>query len=134
MNMPMTFPHTFRIPVVVLFLACFSLPCHCPVHRRGGRTDSGIESLRATSKAFSSVAKRASPSVVFIQVEGRGREDAYTDARARPSGRSMTICSADSSAMTFPVCKDAPNPANRAVNQPGFGVRVRIQRAIDLFC
>ncbi len=32
--------------------------------------DTGIEGLRATGKAFSSVAKQASPSVVFIQVEG----------------------------------------------------------------
>ncbi len=32
--------------------------------------DAGIERLRATGKAFSAVAKQASPSVVFIQVEG----------------------------------------------------------------
>lgn len=31
----------------------------------------GIESLRQTSKAFATVARRVSPSVVFIQVEGR---------------------------------------------------------------
>jgi serine protease Do len=33
--------------------------------------DGGIESLRQTGKAFSSVARKVSPSVVFIQVEGR---------------------------------------------------------------
>lgn len=37
--------------------------------------DSGIDSLRASAKAFSSVARKVSPSVVFIQVEGRGRND-----------------------------------------------------------
>ena len=39
-----------------------------PVPQAAG--DAGIEGLRATGKAFSSVAKQASPSVVFIQVEG----------------------------------------------------------------
>ncbi len=33
--------------------------------------DGGIESLRQTGKAFSSVAKKVAPSVVFIQVEER---------------------------------------------------------------
>ena len=33
--------------------------------------DGGVESLRQSSKAFSSVAKSVSPSVVFIQVEGQ---------------------------------------------------------------
>ena len=31
--------------------------------------DGGVESLRKTSKAFASVAREVSPSVVFIQVE-----------------------------------------------------------------
>ncbi|MDH5386977.1 MAG: DegQ family serine endoprotease [Gammaproteobacteria bacterium] len=35
--------------------------------------DSGVESLRQSGKAFSSVAKSVSPSVVFIQVEGSSR-------------------------------------------------------------
>jgi serine protease Do len=33
--------------------------------------DSGIESLRSTSKAFASIARKVSPSVVFVQVEGK---------------------------------------------------------------
>lgn len=33
--------------------------------------DNGVESLRKTSKAFASVAKKVSPSVVFIQVEAK---------------------------------------------------------------
>ncbi len=37
--------------------------------------DGGIDSLRASAKAFSSVARKVSPSVVFIQVEGRSRND-----------------------------------------------------------
>jgi serine protease Do len=36
-----------------------------------GAQDGGIERLRQTGKAFSSVAKRAAPGVVFVQVEGR---------------------------------------------------------------
>jgi hypothetical protein len=35
--------------------------------------DDGVESLRRTGKAFASVAHAVSPSVVFIQVEGRHR-------------------------------------------------------------
>jgi serine protease Do len=43
--------------------------------------DGGIESLRQTGKAFSSVAKKVAPSVVFIQVEGRAEnERAASDA------------------------------------------------------
>ncbi len=37
--------------------------------------DEGIESLRQTGKAFSSVAKKVAPSVAFIQVEGRDDEE-----------------------------------------------------------
>ena len=33
--------------------------------------DGGVESLRETSKAFASVGRAVSPSVVFIQVEGQ---------------------------------------------------------------
>lgn len=43
--------------------------------------DASIESLRQTGKAFSSVAKKVSPSVVFIQVESKtdGRGEATVD-------------------------------------------------------
>jgi serine protease Do len=37
--------------------------------------DGGIESLRQTGKAFSSVARKVAPSVVFIQVEGRAETE-----------------------------------------------------------
>ena len=39
--------------------------------------DIGIESLRKTSKAFASVARNTSPSVVFIQVEGTKQHAVY---------------------------------------------------------
>lgn len=39
---------------------------------QGKTQDNGIESLRQTSKAFASVARSVSPSVVFIQVESKG--------------------------------------------------------------
>jgi serine protease Do len=39
--------------------------------------DIGIESLRKTSKAFSSMARSVSPSVVFIQVEGTKLRSSY---------------------------------------------------------
>jgi serine protease Do len=42
--------------------------------------DGGIESLRQTGKAFSSVARKVSPSVVFIHVEGRTVQAANGEA------------------------------------------------------
>jgi len=42
--------------------------------------DGGIESLRQTAKAFSSVARKVSPSVVFIHVEGRTAQAANGEA------------------------------------------------------
>ncbi len=50
--------------VRLILLLCFtSLPVYA--------LDNGVESLRKTSKAFASVAKKVSPSVVFIQVEAK---------------------------------------------------------------
>jgi len=37
--------------------------------------DGGIEGLRQTGKAFSAVAKRAAPAVVFVQAEVRAARD-----------------------------------------------------------
>ncbi|NCA71017.1 MAG: Do family serine endopeptidase [Sphingobacteriia bacterium] len=42
--------------------------------------DGGVESLRETSKAFASVGRAVSPAVVFIQVEGTGRDRAVTQS------------------------------------------------------
>jgi serine protease Do len=39
--------------------------------------DTGIENLRKTSKAFASVARSTSPSVVYIQVEGNKKRSSY---------------------------------------------------------
>ncbi len=47
------------------FLLCFPL-LSAPLH---AVEDGGIANLRQTSKAFASVAREVSPSVVFIQVE-----------------------------------------------------------------
>lgn len=53
----------------VLFgLAGLALALASPSHAL-----TGVDSLRETSKAFASVGRAASPSVVFIQVEGRSR-------------------------------------------------------------
>jgi len=46
-----------------------------PIHARDG----GIESLRETGKAFASVARTVSPSVVFIKVEGKRSDTAITE-------------------------------------------------------
>ncbi|MFQ5686730.1 MAG: hypothetical protein ACE5GV_08730, partial [Candidatus Scalindua sp.] len=60
-------PHTGRIlrifPVLVclLAIALFIVPVYAQ--------KSGIESLRNTSKAFAAVARKASPAVVYIQIE-----------------------------------------------------------------
>jgi serine protease Do len=51
-----------------LITACLPLLFLPPVF---AAQDGGIESLRQTGKAFSSVARKVSPSVVFIHVEGR---------------------------------------------------------------
>jgi serine protease Do len=51
----------------ILFLFLFSFFFSLSVHA----LDGGIESLRQTGKAFASVAQSVSPSVVFIQVEGK---------------------------------------------------------------
>jgi serine protease Do len=54
----------------ILLLGVLALPS-IPVAQ-----DGGIESLRQTSKAFSAVARKAAPAVVFIQIEGQAqRED-----------------------------------------------------------
>jgi len=47
------------------FILIFSVFC-APVH---STESAGVDSLRQTSKAFSSIAKQVSPSVVFIQVD-----------------------------------------------------------------
>jgi len=57
---------------LLLAASLFLTPALTPVLAQEG----GIESLRQTGKAFSSVAKKVAPAVVFIQVEGRaGNED-----------------------------------------------------------
>ncbi|MFZ0106994.1 MAG: Do family serine endopeptidase [Thiobacillus sp.] len=53
---------------LVLLAACFTLLSLPPAF---AAQDGGIESLRQTGKAFSSVARKVSPGVVFIHVEGR---------------------------------------------------------------
>lgn len=58
------------IPLLFLFSFFFSLSVHA--------LDGGIESLRQTGKAFASVAQSVSPSVVFIQVEGKTSGPATT--------------------------------------------------------
>ena len=45
-----------------------------PVYALNG----GVESLKQTSKAFASVAKSVSPSVVFIQVESKASDSTIT--------------------------------------------------------
>ncbi len=54
-----------KLFLIAAFLPLFALP---PAF---SAQDGGIESLRQTGKAFSSVARKVSPSVVFIHVEGR---------------------------------------------------------------
>jgi serine protease Do len=60
---------TLIFPFLVLVFSVIS-----PAHARDG----GIESLRQTGKAFASVARAVSPSVVFIQVEGKASSPAIT--------------------------------------------------------
>lgn len=46
--------------------------------------DAGVESLRQTARAFSGVARKVAPSVVFIQVEGVAQEAATEESLAWP--------------------------------------------------
>jgi len=60
-----------------LIAACLPLFCLPPVF---AAQDGGIESLRQTGKAFSSVARKVSPGVVFIHVDGRTVQAANGEA------------------------------------------------------
>jgi serine protease Do len=62
--------HISFIGIIVLLVLLFFI---LPVESQ----DNGIKSLRQSSKAFSSVARNVSPSVVFIQVEGSKRNSLY---------------------------------------------------------
>jgi len=44
--------------------------------------EDGIKNLRETSKAFASVARSVSPSVVFIQVEGKSSQSTMPGFRS----------------------------------------------------
>jgi serine protease Do len=50
-----------KILLLILLTSVFTMPLHA--------SDGGIENLRQTGKAFATVARKVSPSVVFIQVE-----------------------------------------------------------------
>ncbi|MCI0653754.1 MAG: DegQ family serine endoprotease [Methylococcaceae bacterium] len=56
--------------IPLLFLFAFVLPAYA--------LDGGVESLRETGKAFASVARSVSPSVVFVQVEGKAESQSMT--------------------------------------------------------
>ena len=58
------------LPVLLMFFMCIALPVQAD--------DGGVESLRQTGKAFASVARKVSPSVVFIQVESKVSAPAMT--------------------------------------------------------
>lgn len=51
------------LPVLLMFFMFIVLPAQAD--------DGGVKSLQQTGKAFASVARKVSPSVVFIQVEGK---------------------------------------------------------------
>ncbi len=56
-----------KVRALMLFLLVIFIAC--PASAKDG----GVESLRQTSKAFASVARAVSPSVVYIQVEGKSK-------------------------------------------------------------
>ncbi|MGH8476039.1 MAG: DegQ family serine endoprotease [Methylococcales bacterium] len=56
--------------ISLLFLSSFVLPAYA--------LEEGVESLRETGKAFASVARSVSPSVVFVQVEGKAQNQSQT--------------------------------------------------------
>jgi len=54
---------TFAASLSLLWLTMLVVPAYA--------LDTGVENLRQTGKAFAAVAREVSPSVVFIQVEGK---------------------------------------------------------------
>jgi serine protease Do len=81
----------------------------------------GIESLRQTGKAFSTVAKKVAPSVVFIQVEG--------PAESEPAARDDWPFHDDLFRRFFGdefagLSKTADAAQAAPGDQPGFGLRV----------
>mgnify|MGYP001819416886 CR=1 FL=1 len=59
-----------RIIIGLFFAICFELPAQAQ--------DGGLDNLRATGKAFAGVAKKVSPSVVFVQTEGKTTDSSIT--------------------------------------------------------
>jgi len=64
--------------LTLLCLPLMSLPLPAPGQ------DAGAESLRQTARAFSAVARKVAPSVVFIQVEGTAQDAPMEDTLAWP--------------------------------------------------
>jgi len=62
---------------LLLLLPLFLLPLPVPAG------DAAVESLRQTGKAFSSVARKVAPSVVFIQVEEKGDSEEMMEREGR---------------------------------------------------
>jgi len=57
------------------FISLLAISQTIPAHAE----DSGVENLRQTGKAFAAVAREVSPSVVFIQVEGKAQQAASSN-------------------------------------------------------
>lgn len=66
----MRYTKTLTTTLAVLWLGMTALPTYA--------LEGGIESLRQTGKAFASVARAVSPSVVFVQVEGKASPTAIS--------------------------------------------------------
>ncbi len=66
---------------LALALLCIPLLCSPP---NATAQDANVEGLRQTARAFSGVARKAAPSVVFIQVEGQAQERPTDEGLAWP--------------------------------------------------
>ena len=86
--------------------------------------DGGIENLRQTGKAFASVARAVSPSVVFIQVEVEcdGRARRPFGGEDSPFGDDLFRRFFGERSREFP---EATNRRKAADHRPGFGLRLR---------
>ncbi len=63
----------------LLILGCTSLPVSAANEKNNSSTQQNISSARQTSKAFTAVAKKAMPAVVFIKVQGGQPEEGYPE-------------------------------------------------------
>ena len=117
----------FQRPVYCLLLAISFYPLSYA-------SNDGIENLRETGKAFATVAKNVSPSVVFIQTEGKKSVPNTTPFKNPfgdrfPFGEEFYRDFFDEQFKEFRYREDTPRGTNRSISQ-GSGFAIRMQKKL----